>query len=203
MVILGIDPGLAQTGYGVVEYRGGSFRVLDCGLVRTSPRLPLAERVAAIHERFRALIALHHPQVLVWERLYALRDGSTGLAIGQAMGAILLAAHEGGLEVVEYTPTQVKQAVVGYGQATKEQVEYMVRQILGLSQPLPSHHAADALALCICHAHVASGHEGWKGSPVSPWASPRLEERIAAALEEDEALREAHRRQSHRRRHPP
>ena len=195
MILLGIDPGLAQTGHGVVRHERGRFQALDFGRVRTQARTPMPERVASIHEAVAALLREYDPQTLVLERLYALRDGSTGLAIGQAMGAILLAAHQGQVPVVEYTPTQVKRAVVGYGQATKEQVQFMVQRLLHLAEPPRPNHAADALALCICHTHTTAGGVSLPpSSEVAASASSSLTARVAAALQEDEERRAAHRK---------
>lgn len=206
MVVLGIDPGLAQTGQGVVEFTRNRFIVREYGTIRTSAEGSRARRVQQIHGAVARLIATHRPDVLVLEKLFKLRDGSTGLAVGQAMGVILLAAAEADLPVVEYAPPAIKRAVVGIGDASKEQVQYMVQRILCLEQVPRPHHAADALAICICHIH--SSLDRRTGPSVSQmWLqdqiqaefravrpNPPLQERIAQALAAEEERKRAHRR---------
>jgi len=205
MVILGIDPGLAQTGYGLVDYTQRRFQVRAYGAIRTPADHSTAQRVAQIHAKVAELIAVHQPEVLVMEQLFTLRSGSTALSIGQAMGVILLAAAQAEVPVVQYAPPQIKQAVVGYGDATKEQVQYMVQRILKLPEPPSPVHAADALAMCICHVHTALGAlQSALPSPTPQRAqleaalaqtgpSKRLKDRIAAALEAEEKRRQAYR----------
>jgi Holliday junction resolvasome RuvABC endonuclease subunit len=150
------------------------------------------------------LIATHQPEVLVLEKL-TLRDGRAGLAVGQAAGVILLAAAQASLPVVDYTPAVVKQAVVGVGDASKEQVQYMVQRILNLDQTPRPHHAADALAVCICHVHSSLDRLGVRGGPRTPLQeqieaelrnarpSPQLQERLAQALAAEEERKRAYR----------
>lgn len=185
MVLLGIDPGLAATGYGLVRRAGAGYVCLEFGCLRTSPRDELAVRLASLRDRLSDLIREHRPEAVAMERLYQLRDGSTGLAVGQAIGVIRLAAGDAGLAIHEYSPTHVKTTLVGNGQATKEQVQFMVQRLLGLATPPRPDHAADALALCICHWH--SGLSRARGETPTGGA-----DRIAAALAADEARRRAH-----------
>jgi len=212
MVILGIDPGLAETGYGVVEWRQNRSHARQYGCIRTPADQPLAERVAQIHAEVAALIAQHQPEALVLEKLFALRDGRTGLSVGNAMGVILLAAAQAHLPVQEYAPSQVKQAVVGYGDASKEQVQYMVQQILGLADPPRPDHAADALALCLCHLHTGLGRWPHPVQPRTPvqerlaeemkntHPSRPLQRRIAQAVQAEEERRRTYQseKQAHR-----
>lgn len=188
MVLLGIDPGLAASGYGVVERTGPRYRCLGFGCLRTAAGQPLAERLEAIHRAVAELIRVHRPAVMVIERLYQLRGGETGLRVGGAIGVILLAAGEAGLAVREYTPTHVKTTLTGNGQATKEQVQFMVQRLLGLPSPPKPDHAADALAMCICHCHSGLSRAASAASTSSGG------ERVAAALAADEARRAEHRR---------
>lgn len=204
MVILGIDPGLAETGYGVVEWRKNRSHARQYGCIRTPADQPLAERVAHIHAEVAALIAQHQPEALVLEKLFALRDGRAGLSVGNAMGVILLAAAQAHLSVHEYAPAQVKQAVVGYGDASKEQVQYMVRQLLGLEELPHPDHAADALALCLCHLHTGLGRWSRVVQPPTPVQerlaeemknarrSRPLQKRIAQAVQAEEERRRAY-----------
>jgi len=188
MVLLGIDPGLAATGYGVVAVDGPRARRVTHGCLRTPARQELGERLATIHDKLLELIRDHRPEAICMERLYQLRDGSTGLAVGQAIGVIRLAAQQQGLPVHEYTPTHVKMTLLGYGQADKQQVQFMVQRLLQLDEVPRPDHAADALALCICHVH--SGLSRARAPrEVGPAPAPG---RIAAALAAEEARREAH-----------
>jgi len=153
MVILGVDPGTATTGYGVLRKIGDRLEVVVYGPIVTSPKQPAHERLASIHGQICEIIEKHRPEVLAIERLFFAQNETTAIAVGRASGVILLAAAQRGLQVEEYTPLQVKQAVVGYGAADKKQVQYMVQRILGLSEPPKPDDVADALAVAICHAH--------------------------------------------------
>lgn len=187
MVLLGIDPGLAATGYGVVRRETTRYRWLDHGCIRTPAERGIDDRLLDIHERVGELIRSHRPEVMVLERLYQLRDGSVGLSVGQAMGVVRLAASLAGVPVVEYTPTHVKMTLVGNGQADKQQVQFMVQRLLSLPETPRPDHAADALALCMVHVH--SGLSRVAGGAVG---ASDGEARIAAALAADEARRVAH-----------
>jgi crossover junction endodeoxyribonuclease RuvC len=152
MIVLGIDPGTAALGYGVVE-RNGGLRAIDVGCVTTSPDLPLAERLQVIFDAVTELIETHRPTLLGVERLFFSRNAQTAFAVGHARGVVLLAAAQGGVAVREATPNEVKVAVAGYGSADKTQVGQMVATILGLRAVPTPDDAADALAVAICVAN--------------------------------------------------
>ena len=154
MIVLGIDPGTAATGYGIVERDGSRLRVIDYGCVETRPDSVLPQRLLSIHRAVSELIELHQPQMLGVERLFFNRNVQTAFAVGQARGAVLLAAAQHGLPVFEYGPHEVKMAVTGYGRAGKEQVQRMVQVVLGMSTLPRPDDAADALAVAICVAHA-------------------------------------------------
>ncbi len=154
MITLGIDPGTAITGYGIInEEQDGCLKVLDFGVIRTSSELPQAERLVHLYKRIKELIHLHHPEMGAVEKLFFERNVRTALHVGQARGVALLAMAESNIQIGEYTPLEVKQAVVGYGGADKNQVQQMVRTILGLETVPHPDDAADALAVAICHIH--------------------------------------------------
>jgi crossover junction endodeoxyribonuclease RuvC len=153
VIILGIDPGTAALGYGIVEQTGGRLREIDHGCLSTSPDLPLGDRLLAIHGLVSDLIALHEPAIVAVERLFFSRNAQTAMAVGHARGVVLLAAAEHGRPVREATPNEVKSAVTGYGAADKEQVQRMVQLVLGMAtRPTPD-DAADALAIAVCIAN--------------------------------------------------
>ncbi|MFQ5881242.1 MAG: crossover junction endodeoxyribonuclease RuvC [Candidatus Methylomirabilales bacterium] len=151
--VLGIDPGTAATGYGVVELRNGSLTSIAHGVIATSPRQPFPLKLQTIHKTLQAIIGQHRPGCAVVEGLFFAKNVRTALQLGQARGAVLLAVVEAGLEVFEYSPLEVKGAVTGFGRASKGQVQRMVASLLKLSLVLPAADAADALALAICHIH--------------------------------------------------
>ena len=153
MIILGIDPGLAIVGWGVVEYRNSRFSTLAYGSLQTPAGMPTEERLQRIWEGMCELIERYHPDELSIEELFFNTNITTGIRVAEAIGVILLAAQQKGLRIQEYTPLQVKQAVVGYGRAEKKQVITMVTMLLGLEKPPKPDDTADALALAICHAH--------------------------------------------------
>jgi crossover junction endodeoxyribonuclease RuvC len=155
VVILGIDPGTANTGYGVVARLGHRLVALDGGVVETSSRLDLGRRLATIHARVAALIAEHRPEAVAVEDLYFGTNAQSAFAVGQARGVVLLAAGQAGLATASYTPQQVKGAVCGNGRAAKDQVQRMVQALLSLDELPRPDHAADALAVAICHANRA------------------------------------------------
>ena len=155
MVVLGIDPGTANTGYGVVLARGRTLAALDGGVIETRPGTPLERRLASIHMRVSDLIREHSPGAMAVEDLYFGRNAHSAFAVGQARGAVLLSAGMAGIPCFSYTPHAVKQAVCGTGSAQKEQVQRMVGALLSLPEPPHPDHAADALAVAICHAHGA------------------------------------------------
>jgi crossover junction endodeoxyribonuclease RuvC len=160
--VLGIDPGTAALGYGIVERSGGRLREVDHGCLTTSPDVSLPERLLAIHALVDELIGLHEPDVVGVERLFFSRNVQTALGVGQARGVVLLAAAQHGLPVREATPSEVKSAIAGYGAADKEQVGRMVQLVLGMSERPRPDDAADALAIATWvantdHALAASG----------------------------------------------
>ena len=153
MIVLGIDPGTATTGYGVVERIGSRIQALDYGCIETPATFELPARLLEIHAGVADLIERHHPSLLAVERLFFNRNVQTAFAVGQARGAVLLTAAQHGLPVHEFTPNEVKIAVTGFGRAPKDQVQRMVQVVLALpSLPRPD-DAADALAIAICLAH--------------------------------------------------
>jgi crossover junction endodeoxyribonuclease RuvC len=155
MIVLGIDPGLASTGFGVVLRRGGRLAALDGGVIATSPRTAPERRLADVHERVSGLLAEHRPDVVALEALFFGRNAPSAFAVGQARGVVLLAAGQAGVPCVDYTPQQVKGAVCGTGRAPKDQVGRMVQALLSLPEAPRPDHAADALAVAICHANHA------------------------------------------------
>ncbi len=157
MVILGIDPGLAIVGYGVIDYQVSRFRVLDFGAIKTPAGMKIEDRLCKIHRGMNELIDKYKPTEMAAEELFFTKNITTGIAVAEARGVILLSAREKGLEVAEYTPMQVKQAVVGYGGAEKKQVITMVRSFLHIGAELKLDDTADALAIAICHAHTSGG----------------------------------------------
>jgi crossover junction endodeoxyribonuclease RuvC len=159
MIILGIDPGSAALGYGVLERIGPRLRAIDFGCRSTSPDDTLPARLRVIHRQVADLVALHQPDLVGVERLYFSRNAQTAFAVGQARGVVLLAVAEAGIEIVEATPSAIKLAVAGHGRADKEQVGRMVATILGLDQAPRPDDAADALATAIWCAHLSPRRE--------------------------------------------
>ncbi len=155
MVVLGIDPGLASTGYGVVARRGGRLLALDGGVISTRAGLAPERRLAEIHAAVDALLQEHEPDAVALEELYFGQNVRTAFAVGQARGVVLLAAGQRGLPCAGYTPQQVKGAVCGSGRAQKDQVARMVQTLLGLPELPRPDHAADALAVAVCHVNCA------------------------------------------------
>lgn len=153
MRILGLDPGTATTGFGIVDRVESAPRVVDYGVITTRPGKSAAQRLLEVYDSLIAVIDRYSPDVLVMERLFFAKNQTTAIAVGKACGVMQFAAAQRGLQVVEYTPMEVKQAVVGYGGAEKRQIQYMIQRILNLREPPTPDDAADALALCICHAH--------------------------------------------------
>jgi crossover junction endodeoxyribonuclease RuvC len=151
--ILGIDPGTATTGYGVVDKNGSTPVMVDYGAIYTTPDKPPAERLLDIYNQLNTIIDQYCPDVLVMERLFFAKNQTTAIAVGKSCGVMQFAAAQRGIPVIEYTPPEVKQSVVGYGNAEKKQVQYMIQRILNLREIPKPDDAADALALCICHAH--------------------------------------------------
>lgn len=155
MRILGIDPGYAIVGYGIVDYEANHFKVVDFGAVTTQAHTPFDLRLQTIYNGLSCLIEKYKPDAMAVEKLYFNTNTTTAIDVAQARGVIVLAASQGGLDISEYTPLQVKQSVVGYGRAEKKQVQEMTRLMLNLQSVPKPDDTADALALAICHAHSA------------------------------------------------
>ena len=152
MIVLGIDPGTAVTGYGVVERMAdGSLRLMECGVVRTSPKSPLAQRLREIFEGVSDLMERHSPAAVAVEGIFFGKNARTAMVLGHARGAILLAASLRDLDVAEYPPAEVKDAVVGNGRATKHQIGFMTQKLLRLREPPRPEDAADGVAVALCH----------------------------------------------------
>jgi crossover junction endodeoxyribonuclease RuvC len=151
--ILGIDPGTATTGYGVVNEEGDRVSAVAFGAIITSPKETPADRLLSIYTEVGKLIELYQPDVIVTERLFFAKNDTTAFAVGRTIGVVLLMAAQREIPTVEYTPPEIKQAVVGYGNAEKKQVQFMVQRILSLKEMPKPDDAADALAIAICHAH--------------------------------------------------
>ncbi len=153
MLILGIDPGYAIVGYGLVEYQSNRFRTVDYGAITTPAGMEFPQRLEMIYREMQMLLSQYHPQAMAVEKLYFQNNQKTAIDVAQARGVILLAARLEGVELFEYTPLQVKSSVVGYGQAVKKQVQEMTRMLLHLDAVPKPDDTADALAIAICHAH--------------------------------------------------
>jgi crossover junction endodeoxyribonuclease RuvC len=151
--IFGIDPGSERTGYGCVETGGGRHRLIACGAITARAADAFPQRLARIHRELTALLIECRPDCVAVENLFHAKNAASALKLGHARGVAMLAAVEAGCEVVEYTPTEIKRAVVGYGRAEKHQVQQMVKLLLGLDKAPSPHDAADALAVAICHLH--------------------------------------------------
>jgi len=163
LIVLGIDPGTAIMGYGVVEYQNNKHKALAFGTIRTSKDEKAEERLKHLFHGINRLLDEYRPDVMAVEELFFNRNTTNALTVGQARGVALLAAGLRDITVGEYTPLQVKQAVVGYGRAEKQQVQYMVQRILGLTEPPKPDDAADALAVAICYCQFG-GKTSWQST---------------------------------------
>jgi crossover junction endodeoxyribonuclease RuvC len=152
--IFGIDPGSERTGFGCIESAGSRHRLIVCGVLTAPARATFPEKLTVIHTGLAALLARHRPACVAVENIFFARNVRSALRLGHARGVALLAAAEAGLPVVEYAPAEIKRAVAGYGRAEKVQIQQMIKLLLGLDA-LPSHDAADALAVAMCHLHSA------------------------------------------------
>jgi crossover junction endodeoxyribonuclease RuvC len=160
MLVIGIDPGTATTGYGLVrEDDDGRLAVVDYGVVLTTPDQTMPERLLQMHRQLQKLLLLHQPDSGAVEKLFFARNSRTAISVGQGRGVVLLALAEAGLWVAEYTPMEVKLAVAGYGGADKSQIQEMVRMLLGLESIPKPDDAADALAIAICHLQYSRTHK--------------------------------------------
>ena len=158
MRILGIDPGYAIVGYGIIDYIGGRFSVVAYGAVTTPADMPFPERLRSIYNDLKFLIEKYNPEALAIEKLFFNTNTTTAIDVAQARGVIVLAAQNGGLNISEYTPLQVKQSVTGYGRAEKHQVMEMTKSLLSLKSVPKPDDTADALALAVCHAHYSGSN---------------------------------------------
>ncbi|QIA26827.1 crossover junction endodeoxyribonuclease RuvC [Thermaerobacter sp. PB12/4term] len=165
MQVLGIDPGTATMGFGVVAVAGTTLVPVTYGVIRTPASQPPAQRLAAIYRDLQELLRRYQPQAMAVERLFLQKNRSSALHVGQARGVALLAAAQAGLPVHEYAPHEVKQAVVGYGRASKVQVQRMVQALLGLARPPVPDDAADALAVAVCCLHAQTSAWAGTGAP--------------------------------------
>lgn len=156
MRILGIDPGFAIVGYGVIDYEKGKYKTVDYGKITTPAGMDMPLRLKEVYDGVLRLIEMFKPDVLAIEELFFNTNVKTAIAVGHARGVIVLAAANNGLKINEYTPLQIKQAVVGYGRADKNQVQQMVKMFLGLKEVPKPDDTADALAVAICHANSSS-----------------------------------------------
>lgn len=161
MLILGIDPGLATLGYALVEKKGNQFEVIDYGTITTPADMKNIDRLEKIYLELNEIIEKYSPDEMAVEELFFNKNVKTAIKVGQARGVILLTGAEAGLNVGEYTPLQIKQAVVGYGRASKNQVQQMVKALLGLDEIPRPDDAADALAVSICHGHSVVAEKRW------------------------------------------
>lgn len=157
MIILGLDPGTATTGYGVIRMTNFKITCVAYGAIITRPEMAMPERLKVIYEDLGQILAQYSPDEVAVEKLFFGRNTTTAITVGQARGVLLLRLAQAGLTIGEYTPMQIKQALVGYGNAEKKQVQYMIQHFLKLPEVPRPDDAADALAIAICHAHSRSG----------------------------------------------
>lgn len=163
MIVIGVDPGTAITGYGVVAYERGKESLVSYGCIRTAADLPMELRLLKIHQAFDALLEEYQPAAVAIEELFHQKNAKTVITVAQSRGVLLMTAAARSLELAEYTPLQVKQAVSGYGNADKKQVQIMVQKILHMEQVAKPDDAADALAIAICHIHSCRMGKLYKG----------------------------------------
>lgn len=149
-IILGIDPGLANTGFGVIVRKNKNIKILTCGCISTSPRTETGERLYKIQKELKKLIKKFKPDILATEEIFFAKNAKTALKVGEARGVILLIAHSANIPIKEFTPLQVKQAITGYGRAEKKQMQKMIKILLNLEEIPEPDDAADALAIALC-----------------------------------------------------
>jgi crossover junction endodeoxyribonuclease RuvC len=166
--VFGIDPGSERTGYGCVETDGSRHRIVICGAITALPKATFPEKLLQIHARLTVLLEQCRPDAVAIENLFHSVNVRSALKLGHARGVAMLAAVEAGVPVLEYTPAEIKRAVVGYGRAEKAQVQHMVKLLLGLAAVPTPHDAADALAVAICHVHSAPPARAAAGLGVAP-----------------------------------
>ena len=170
MRVFGIDPGSDRTGYGCIDSDGRSHRLVGCGAVRAGDGATFPDRLLIIYRELKALLAEHRPECVAIENIFFATNARSALKLGHARGVAMLAAIESGVTVVEYTPAEIKRAVVGYGRAEKPQVGQMVKLLLGLDAIPKPHDAADALAVAICHLHCSGPIHAARARRTSPRA---------------------------------
>jgi crossover junction endodeoxyribonuclease RuvC len=192
VIILGIDPGTAMLGYGLIERVGPRLRAIDYGVITTPSNMPLPQRLAMIHHELPHLIALHAPVLVGVERLFFTKNVQTAFAVGQARGVVLLAAAQHGIEVREATPNEVKVATAGHGGAAKEQVQRMVQAVLGLAELPEPDDAADALAIAIC---VANRERSASRIPTGAMDRSAIQPPASGSTPFEKAVREALRKE--------
>ncbi|MBP3384667.1 MAG: crossover junction endodeoxyribonuclease RuvC [Firmicutes bacterium] len=163
MRILGIDPGYAILGWGIIDMKGNHFKVIDYGSVTTDAKMEMPDRLKVLYNSLMDIIVRYEPEVASIEELFFNTNAKTAILVGQARGVAVLACANSGLEIDEYTPLQIKQALVGYGRAEKKQVQLMVKTILNLKEVPKPDDTADALAAAICHGHVSGSRNRMKG----------------------------------------
>ena len=151
MLVLGVDPGTTDTGFGLVEEKNNNLFYMSSGTIKTSKKFDMSMRLQAIYVEIEKIISTFKPDAVIIEKGFYSKNVQTVIKLGQVNGVVMLASVNAGIPVFEYSPLEVKLAVVGYGAAKKEQVQYMVYQILNLKEPVDTEHAADALAVAICH----------------------------------------------------
>jgi crossover junction endodeoxyribonuclease RuvC len=166
-VVLGIDPGTLHTGYGIITEQEGQPVALDWGVISPRPSLALSDKLQAIYTALQACLELHRPDTFVVEELFFAKNVRSAVTLAHARGVALLAAAAMGLQVVAYSPLEIKQAVVGFGRADKRQVQAMVQVLLNLPGPKPAEDAADALAVALCHLHGWRLRQAFERSPAS------------------------------------
>lgn len=164
MFVLGIDPGLSRTGYGVVEASGTTIRAVAAGVIHTAPGDTVASRLRELHDDLEGVVAQFAPEEVAIEEVFVNRNLHTAMSVARASGVAMLAAARAGLAVFEYTPSEVKMAVAGYGDATKDQVQVMVARRLGLGGAPSPADAADALAVALCHVQAATLRRAVEGA---------------------------------------
>ncbi len=162
MVILGIDPGLALMGYGVIDYTAGKYKVLTYGCISTVAHSPMPQRLRSIYTGLKQLIDIYQPQDIAFEELFYGQNVTTGIAVAQARGAALVASAQYTENLYEYTPLQIKQAITGYGRAEKQQMQQMVKLLLNMSEIAKPDDAADALAVAVTHSNCLHAKEMFK-----------------------------------------
>ena len=156
MRILGIDPGYGTTGFGLIEANRGQSQLIQCGVITTPPGMDFSARLEIIYEDMRKLLEVAKPDAVAIEELFFGQNVTTGIGVAQSRGVILLAIRQAGLEVTSYKPNQIKQSLVGYGNATKHQMQDMTRRLLHLQQAPKPDDAADAIAIALCHARSST-----------------------------------------------